>query len=101
MRKCIWLAMAILFVGVALAEDHVSRKAPTMVPNIQPKHVLDTGDLRIEAVARAICKAKGIDPDHVGPPFPEGPLWEFFIVDAALFLKEYDAAVQATPQKAR
>jgi hypothetical protein len=73
-------------------ESHVSRKSPTMIPNVQPKPVLNTGDPRIEAVARAICQAKGIDPDHVGPPFPEGPLWEFFIPDAALFIKEYDAA---------
>lgn len=47
---------------------------------------------RVEAVARAICRAKGIDPDHVGPPFPQGPLWEFFVPDAILFLQELDAA---------
>jgi hypothetical protein len=49
-------------------------------------------DKRVVAVARAICIARGIDPDHVGPPFPEGPLWEFFVPDALLFLQEYDAA---------
>jgi hypothetical protein len=82
------LLLLLLFVALS-AESHVSRKGLILTP---PKPVLNTGDPRIEAVARAICQAKGIDPDHIGPPFPEGPLWEFFIPDAALFIKEYDAA---------
>jgi hypothetical protein len=52
-----------------------------------PTHV----DARVEAVARAICRARGINPDHVGPPFPQGPLWEFYIPQAVEFVDEYDA----------
>jgi hypothetical protein len=48
-------------------------------------------DPRIEAVARAICRLKGIDPDHEGPPFPRGPIWELFIPQAMLFIAEDDA----------
>lgn len=48
-------------------------------------------DPRIEVVARAMCRAKGIDPDHQGPPYPDGPIWEFFILEARDFLAAYDA----------
>ena len=51
---------------------------------------------RVEAVARAICRARGINPDHVGPPYPQGPVWEFFIPEAIEFLKELDAAQSFT-----
>lgn len=54
-------------------------------------------DPRIERVARAICRLRGIDPDHEGPPFPEGPIWELFIPEAMKFLAELDAVVP--PQK--
>jgi hypothetical protein len=73
----------------------VSRKAPTPLAPAQPKSNLYrayVSDKRVEAVARAICVARGVDPDHVGAPFPDGPIWEFFIPDAVLFLAEYDAA---------
>ena len=52
-----------------------------------PSHV----SARVEAIARAICRARGINPDHVGPPYPQGPLWEYFIPDAIQFLEELDA----------
>jgi hypothetical protein len=47
---------------------------------------------RVEAVARAICRAKGIDPDYSGSPYPPGPVWKYFIPDAFLFIQELDAA---------
>jgi hypothetical protein len=48
-------------------------------------------DPRVERVARAICRLKGIDPDHEGPPYPQGPIWEFFIPQAMQFIAQYDA----------
>jgi hypothetical protein len=48
-------------------------------------------DPRIEALARALCVAHGLDPDHDEPPYP-GPLWERFIIQARDFLAAADAA---------
>ena len=47
-------------------------------------------DPRIEYIARALCIAQGLDPDHDEPPYP-GPLWERFILEARDFLAEEDA----------
>lgn len=55
-------------------------------------------DPRIERIARAICRLRGIDPDHKGPPFPEGPVWELFIPEAMRFLAELDAAEPDEPK---
>ena len=55
--------------------------------------VFAKNDPRIERVARAICRLRGIDPDHQGPPFPEGPVWETLIPQAMMFLAELDAAL--------
>jgi hypothetical protein len=50
-------------------------------------------DPRIEFVARAICKARGLDADHVGFPYPPGqPLWESYIVEARDLIAADDAA---------
>jgi hypothetical protein len=49
---------------------------------------------RVEAVARAICRARGLDPDHQGPPFPAGPLWEYYVGEATLFVDEYDTLMR-------
>ena len=67
-------------------------------PNVRTLDLLEftKRDPRIERVARAICRLRGIDPDHEGPPFPEGPIWELFIPEAMKFLAELDAV---TPQK--
>jgi hypothetical protein len=85
--------VAVLFTVLAGGAP-VSRKAPTSIAHAQPKSGVFSSitDKRIEAVARAICVARGVNPDHVGPPFPDGPIWEFFIPDAVMFLAEYDAA---------
>lgn len=61
-----------------------------------PAHIRDLeaiakADPRIERVARAICRQRGIDPDHRGPPFPDGPVWELFIPQAAEFVAAMDA----------
>ena len=58
-----------------------------------PRPVPDVVSARVEAVARAICRAKGIDPDHVGAPYPQGAVWQYFIPQAIEFLDEYDAVV--------
>ena len=47
-------------------------------------------DPRIEFVARAICRARGLDPDHDAPPYP-GPLWESFILEARDLIAADDA----------
>jgi hypothetical protein len=62
-----------------------------------PKAQLDlekiaSHDSRIEKLARAICGARGINPDYQGFPYPPGPVWETFIVQARDFLAAYDAA---------
>ena len=48
-------------------------------------------DPRIEQVARALCRLNGVDPDRVGFPFPDGPLWEYYIHEAMKFIAEDDA----------
>jgi hypothetical protein len=48
-------------------------------------------DPRIEFVARSICRARGLDPDHDDLPYP-GPLWERFILEARDLLAADDAA---------
>lgn len=64
-------------------------------PNVRTLDLLEftKRDPRIERVARAICRLRGIDPDHEGPPFPEGPIWELFIPEAMKFLAELDAVI--------
>ena len=50
-------------------------------------------DPRIEYVARALCIARGLNPDHMGFPYPPSEaLWEAFILEARDFLAESDAA---------
>lgn len=49
-------------------------------------------DKRIELVARAICRLRGIDPDFQGFPYSDGPVWEYMIPQAMLFLAQLDAA---------
>jgi hypothetical protein len=86
--------VAVIFTVLA-GGGPVSRKAPTPLAHAQPRSLIYEdyiANKRVEAVARAICLARGVNPDHVGAPFPEGPIWEFFIPDAVLFLAEYDAA---------
>ena len=46
-------------------------------------------DPRIEPIARALCRAHGLDPDHDAFPYP-GPLWERFIIEARDYLVERD-----------
>jgi hypothetical protein len=48
-------------------------------------------DPRIEILARAICVARGINPDRTGPPY-RGPVWELYILQARDFLAAFDAA---------
>jgi|SRR5215472_13866595 len=50
-------------------------------------------DPRVEAAARAICAARGIDPDYQGFPYPPGmPVWMTFVEEARDFLAVDDAA---------
>jgi len=56
-------------------------------------------DPRIEFVARAICRARGIYPDYQGFPYPPGPVWETFILQARDFLAADDAADQWAHRK--
>ena len=48
-------------------------------------------DPRIEYIARQLCIARGLDPDHIGPPYP-GSVWWTFIIQARDFLAADDAA---------
>jgi hypothetical protein len=50
-----------------------------------------TVDPRVEAIARVICIAKGIDPDYEGLPYPPGPVWRMFIQEARIYIAAYDA----------
>jgi len=65
---------------------------------VKPKAQLDlekiaAADPRIEFVARALCRARGIDPDFVGFPYPPGePVWETFIIEARDLIAGDDAA---------
>jgi hypothetical protein len=56
-------------------------------------------DPRIEKIARSICRLNGANPDRVGFPFPDGPLWEYYIPEAMKFLAELDAAGGRTDAK--
>src|SRR5262249_57553457 len=47
---------------------------------------------RVEAVARALCRARNIDPDHEGEPYPPGPVWQMFRQQAREFITMRDAA---------
>ena len=47
-------------------------------------------DPRIEYLARQICIARGLDPDHSAFPYP-GPLWERYIIQTRDFLAAVDA----------
>jgi len=49
-------------------------------------------DPRIEAIARAVIAARGINPDYQGFPYPPGPVWETYILQARDFLAAHDAA---------
>lgn len=51
-------------------------------------------DPRIEYIARAICRARGIDPDYRGFPYPPGPVWEIYIVRARDLIAAFDAMAQ-------
>ena len=60
----------------------------------KPKSQIDLEQIaasepRIEYIARALCWAHGLDPDHDAFPYP-GPLWERFIIEARDYLTEHD-----------
>ena len=46
---------------------------------------------RVERVARAKCRANGIDPDHIGDPY-NGPVWRLYVTEARSFLAMLEAA---------
>jgi hypothetical protein len=46
---------------------------------------------RLERVARAKCRAAGINPDHVFDSYA-GPVWRSHLADAQTFLAMLDAA---------
>ena len=71
---------------LALAADGAFK--PRLQENLEK---IARSDSRIEFVARALCKARGIDPDYQGAPYA-GPVWEIFIVQARDFLAMDDAA---------
>ena len=69
----------------------VSRKAQENLEKIAAR------DPRIEVLARAICAARGINPDYQGFPYPPGPVWETFILQARDLLAELDAYQHLKP----
>lgn len=73
-----WVGLAALLLIGAGGQSTSPHKLPAQVSS------------RVEAVARAICRSRGLDPDHRGPPFPAGPLWEYYVPEALLFVEEYD-----------
>lgn len=94
LRLCGLLLLPVVFLAT------LSAPGPGQAPRIQPHNprtidllALARQDPRIERVARALCIVRGIDPDHVGPPFPDGPLWEVYIPEAMRFLAQLDAAM--------
>lgn len=94
LRVCGLLILPVVFLAT------LSAPGPEQAPRVQPRNprtidllALAGQDPRIERVARALCIVRGIDPDHVGPPFPQGPLWEFYIPEAMRFLAQLDAAL--------
>lgn len=46
---------------------------------------------RVERVARAKCRANGINPDHEGDPYA-GPVWRLYLAEARTFVAMLDAA---------
>ena len=87
-----WLLLALILIFVLVsAQAPVSRKPPTKL--VEPKDIgkiIPSDDPRIEAIARVICKARGIDPDYTGPLYPYGPIWRMFIPEAREAIMEYD-----------
>jgi hypothetical protein len=58
------------------------------------KHIrADRIDVRAERVARAKCRARGIDPDHVGG-HDALPAWRLFEKEAHDFVAMFDALVK-------
>ena len=86
------LAAIVVLLLVVFGAGNVSRKAPTRIIVPGSKYEARLDDPRLEAVARAICIARGINPDWEGLPYPPGPVWEYFVPDAAVFLAQFDAA---------
>jgi len=99
----------LLAMGDASAQQSHGSIMPSAPPNyyavlppnapIKDLELFAKKDPRIETVARAICRLRGIDPDHVGFPYPDGPVWEYMIPQAMLFLAEHDAATHPPVRK--
>ena len=54
------------------------------------------GPPRVELVCRALCRAKGVDPDHEGEPYAPGhKAWELYKVQASEFIAMYEAMQQS------
>jgi len=55
----------------------------------------DIPEHQIEAVARAKCKARGIDPDYAEGPY-SGPVWKLYQLQAKDFIAMYNALKENT-----
>jgi len=87
-RRLLLLALILVALLVAGADQ----KKPKAQVDLEK---IAASDPRIEFVARAICKARGLDPDHMGFPYPPGePLWEAYIIEARDLIAADDAAEQ-------
>lgn len=92
-RICWWVVLPILQAFVALLAIGIVLAAGVPKPKSQVGlEQIAAWDPRIEYVARAICVARGINPDYRGFPYPPGPVWETFILQARDFLAADDAA---------
>jgi len=78
------VSLIALLVGIGAGLQHQKPKEQINLERIAKS------DPRIEFVARAICRARGLDPDHDAPPYP-GPLWESFILEARDLIAADDA----------
>jgi hypothetical protein len=99
-RGSVWLlalGLTILILGAGDSDLLEQLVKPTIQINLE---TIAASDPRIEPIARALCVAHGLDPDHDQPPFP-GPLWERFILEARDWLAEHDAELLWEQRHAR
>jgi hypothetical protein len=89
MRGFWWtLAMGVMVVSLGAGDSLLERLTKPRV-QIDLENIA-AADPRIEVIARALCRAHGLDPDHDAFPYP-GPLWERFVLQAKDYLTESDA----------
>jgi hypothetical protein len=100
----LWLLALLLLmvaIGLGVAGDYRPLQGSKTLPLATKAQLslerIAARDPRIEVLARAICSARGINPDYRGFPYPPGPVWETYILQARDFLAAYDAARHTSP----